>query len=74
VHLVGACVVEGGLAVKAPTGSVITESRRVERSVIDEEGHIATFVVEPWLPGQQVQLFPSLVLEVEIAEMAADWP
>jgi hypothetical protein len=73
VHLVGACVVEGGLAVKAPAGSVITESRRVERPVIDE-GHIATFVVDPWSPGQQVQLYPDLVLDVGIAEMAADRP
>jgi hypothetical protein len=74
VHLVGACVVEGGLAVKAPAGWVITGSRRVERPVIDEEGHIATFVVDPWSPGQQVQLYPDLVLEVEIAEMAVDRP
>jgi hypothetical protein len=74
VHLVCACVVEGGLAVKAPAGSVITESCRVERPVIDEEGHIATFVVDPWSPGQQVQLYPDLVLEVEVAEMAADRP
>ncbi len=74
VHLVGACVVEGGLAVKAPTGSVITTGSRVQRPVIDEEGQIATFVVDPWAPGQQVQLYPDLVLEVEIAEMAADRP
>jgi hypothetical protein len=73
VHLVGACVVEGGLAVKAPAGSVITGSR-VERPVIDEEGQLATFVVDPWSPGQQVQAYPDLVLEVEIAEMAADRP
>lgn len=47
MHLVGACVVEGGLAVKASRGSVITQSGRVERPVIDEEGDIATFVVDP---------------------------
>jgi hypothetical protein len=74
MHLVGACVVEGGLEVKAPPGSEITRSRRVERPVIDETGHIATFVVDPWSRGQQVQLYPDLVLEVEIAEMAADRP
>ena len=61
VHLVCACVVEGGLAVKAPAGSVITGSRRVERPVIDNEGQIATFIVNPWSPGQQVQLYPDLV-------------
>jgi len=72
VHLVGACVVKGGLAVKAPAGSLITGSRRVERPIIDEEGQIATFAVGPWSPGQQVQLYPDLVLEVEIAEMAAN--
>ncbi|HEX9358779.1 MAG TPA: hypothetical protein VF933_33830 [Streptosporangiaceae bacterium] len=59
---------------KAPVGSVITRARRIERPVIDEEAQIATFVVDPWSPGQQVQLFPDLVLEVEIAEMAADRP
>jgi hypothetical protein len=54
MHLVGACVVEGGLAVKAPPGSEITQARRVERPVIDEVGDIATFVVDPWSRGQQV--------------------
>jgi hypothetical protein len=74
VHLVGACVIEGGPAVRAPAGSVISRVRRTERPAIDEEAQIATSVVDPWPPGQQVQLFPDLVLEAEIAEMAADRP
>jgi hypothetical protein len=74
VHLVGACVVEGGLLVKAPPGAVVTETSKVKQPVIDEEAGIATLVLHPWSPRQQVELYPDLVLEVEIAEMAADRP
>lgn len=74
VHLVGACVVEGRLAVEAPPGSTITAVQRVQRPVIDDEAPLATFVIQPWSPEQQVRLYPDLILEVEIAEMAADRP
>jgi hypothetical protein len=57
VHLVGACVIEGGPAVRAPAGSVISRVRRTERPAIDEEAQIATSVVDPWPPGQQVRQY-----------------
>lgn len=74
LHLVGAAVVEGGLLLEAPPGSVLTTLSKVDRPVIDEVAEIATFQVTPWKIGQAVGMQPNLVLEVEIAEMAADRP
>ena len=74
LHLIGAFLREGGLMVQGPPGSAVTELRKPEIVVIDEAAEIASFQVTPWTPGRAVGLQPNLVLEVEIAEMAAERP
>lgn len=74
LHLIGAFLTEGGLLVEGPPGSSVTELHKPEVVVVDEAAEIASFRIRPWTPGQIVGLQPDLVLEVEIAEMAADRP
>jgi hypothetical protein len=74
LHLIGAFLTEGGLLVQGPPGSSVTELHKPEIVVIDEAADIASFHVTPWTPGQAIELQPDIVLEVEIAEMAADRP
>lgn len=74
LHVVGAFLVEGGLVIEGPMGSTVTTLESPKAVVVDEDATIGRFHVAPWTPGQEMVLYPSLVLEVDIAEMAVDRP
>jgi hypothetical protein len=74
LHVVGGFLLRGGMLLEAPEGAAIKTTDVRKNVVIDEDAVIALFRVDPWTPGQEVQMYPDLVLEVEIAEMASDRP
>lgn len=74
LHVVGGFLVEGGLLIEGPEGSTVTTLESPKTVVVDEDATIVRFHVAPWEPGQEMVLYPNLVLEVEIAEMAGERP
>lgn len=75
LHVVGSIVAEGALLVEAPPGSRVTEQHKANGVVVTEgTTEIASFVIEPWTPGQTVDVYSQIELEVEITEMAAERP
>lgn len=75
LHVVGSILAEGALLVEAPPGSKVIDQRQ-EDGVIVSEGitKIASFKIAPWRPGQRIDVYSQIELEVEITEMAAERP
>lgn len=75
LHVVSSVIAEGRLLVQAPPGSRVVDQRKAD-NVLAGMGvtEVASFRIDPWSPGQQIEVYPHIELEVEIAEMAAERP
>lgn len=75
LHVVGSVLAKGAMLVEAPPGSKVIEQHKADRVVVSQGAtEIASFVIEPWTPGQQVDVLSEIELEVEITEIAAERP
>lgn len=75
LHVVGSVVAEGRLLVQAPPSSRVVDQRKADSLLVcTGVTEIASFRIEPWSPGQQIEVYSQIELEVEIAEMAAERP
>lgn len=75
LHVVGSVLTDGALLVEAPPGGHVTNCQSVDRlAVCEGVTDVASFVIEPWTPGQKVDVYSQIELEVEITEMAAERP
>jgi hypothetical protein len=75
LHLVGSVLADGALLVEAPPGSRVIKWETVDRlAVCEGVTEIASFVIEPWTPGQTLDVYSQIEVEVEITEMVSDRP
>jgi hypothetical protein len=63
------------MLVEPPPGSKVITQHKVDGVVVSHGvTEIASFAIEPWTPGQQVDMLMEIELEVEITEMTAERP
>jgi hypothetical protein len=76
LHVVGSVLTKGAMLVEAPPGSKVTTQHKVDGVIVSSHGvtEIASFTIEPWTPGQQVDVLAEIELEAEITEMIAERP